>query len=112
MIKSFSLITTTMFSAVIASVFWYGYSIQPSNHVNFTALSMSILALVAFFHTLQYHGVGKRVLQLVCVVIAFGSVYSGTLALAMSLLIFNILGVGYLISAALWMATCFNLDHD
>lgn len=112
MIKSFSLITATIFSVAIASVFWYGHAIQPSNHVNFTSLSMSILALVAFFHTLQFHGVRKRVLQLLCIVIAIGSVYSGTSALTMSLMIFNILGVGYLISAALWMATCFNLDHD
>lgn len=112
MIKSFSLMTATIFSVAIASVFWYGYSIQPSNHVNFTALSMSILALVAFFHTLRFHDVGKRVLQFVCIVVAIGSVYSGTLALTMSLMIFNILGVGYLISAALWMVTCFNLDHD
>lgn len=110
MVKSFSLITATMFSAAIASVFWYDYSIQPSNHVNFTALSMSILALVAFFHTLQFHGVGKRALQLLCIVIAIGSVYSGTLAFTMSLMIFNILGVGYLISAAPWMVTCFNLN--
>jgi hypothetical protein len=110
MIKSFSLITATIFSVAIASVFWYGHSIQPSTHVLFTALSMSMLTLVAFFHTLQFHGVGKRVLQLLCVVIAVGSVYSGTLALTMSLMIFNILGVGYLISAAPWMVTCFNLN--